>query len=190
MVKYMADTNCNLLLKVFPHIKEGNHFCKILQICKNCLIVKNSSTLNTTAGISKLLNYRTKRLYFFYQNCWTAPPPLPPRQSNRKSLIIAGWVGGGVSSRSINLGEGGQETWNISRHTRRPSFLRLFFTGQVWGHGLHDPPPLICYWAEGASCNQVYIRPCSEMALWLFSCFKMYYTSLLIVMLQWSITYG
>ena len=25
-MEIMGDTNCNLLLKVFPHIKEGNHF--------------------------------------------------------------------------------------------------------------------------------------------------------------------
>ena len=50
-----------------------------------------------------------------------------------------------TSSGSRNFGEGGQETWNISRRARQPSFFGLFLQG---GGGPWPPwpPPWIRYW--------------------------------------------
>ena len=53
-----------------------------------------------------------------------------------KMLILSS----SCSSGSSNFGGGGQETWNISRRARWPSFFGLFFTGQGWGHGPLGPP--------------------------------------------------
>ena len=41
---------------------------------------------------------------------------------------------------------GGQETWNISRRTGRPSFFGLFLQARGGGHGPLGPPPWIRYW--------------------------------------------
>ena len=45
---------------------------------------------------------------------------------------------------------GGQETWNISRRTWRPSFLAYFLQAGGGGHGPLGPPPWIRYWGVGA----------------------------------------
>ena len=51
------------------------------------------------------------------------------------------------SSGSRNFGEGGQETWNISRRAWWPSFFGLFSTGRGGGAWLPwPPPPWIRYW--------------------------------------------
>ena len=57
------------------------------------------------------------------------------------------------SSRSRNVGEGGQETWNMSCRTWWPSFLRLFL--QAWGDGpFAPPPPRIHYWYQSRRQDQ------------------------------------